>query len=92
MGRYTEWVVQHFKNLATKKHNENFDDSHISLVEEEVAAIYMICLDQNEPPVEVTDEEMDIAIKSLNRGKAPDGYGVTAEHVYYGGQDLKNTV
>ena len=31
-------------------------------------------------------------IKSLNRGKAPGGYGVTAEHVYYGGQTILSVV
>ena len=39
-----------------------------------------------------TDDEMKKAIASLNRGKAPDVYGVTAEHIYYGGPAVMNCV
>ena len=35
---------------------------------------------------------MKKAIASLNRGKAPDVYGVTAEHIYYGGPAIMNCV
>ena len=61
-------------------------------VEEEVAIIYMICLDSSVDPKPVTDEEIKKAIASLNRGKAPDVYGVTAEHVYYGRPAVTNCV
>ena len=37
-----------------------------------------------------TDEEMHAAVNSLNQGKA--GYGVTAEHLYYGNQELLDTI
>ena len=61
-------------------------------MEEEGAIIYMICLDSSTEPNTVTDDEMKKAIASLNRGKAPDVYGVTAEHIYYGEPAVMNCV
>ena len=83
---------EHFKELSSKKVNEKFDLNFMKQVEEEVAIIYMICLDSSVDPKPVTDEEIKKAIASLNRGKAPDVYGVTAEHVYYGGHAVTNCV
>ena len=83
---------EHFKELSSKKVNEKFDLNFMKQVEEEVAIIYMICLDSSVDPKPVTDEEIKKAIASLNRGKAPDVYGVTAEHVYYGGPAVTNCV
>ena len=40
----------HFKELASKKENDNFDLEFLKLVEEEDAIIYMICLDSSTKP------------------------------------------
>lgn len=87
----TGWF-EHFSSLATKNYHPNFDLTYLKQVEEESAVIYAICLNSDSEPQLVTDEEILSAVKSLNRGKAADGYGVTAEHVYHGGQDLPNAV
>ena len=49
--------------------------------------MYDICLNSDHDPTMVIDNEIQNAVNSLNRGKATDVYGVTAEHVYYGGQE-----
>ena len=51
--------------------------------------MYMICLDSSTDPNSVADNEIK-EDASLNRGKALDVYGVTAEHVYYGGPVIMN--
>ena len=40
----------------------------------------------------LTDDEMKKAVASLNSEKAPDVYGVSAEHIYYGGPAGMNCV
>ena len=40
----------------------------------------------------VTTKEITDAVKSLNRGKAPDVYGVSAEHICYGGQQILDII
>lgn len=52
----------------------------------------MICMDSTIEPELDSDEEVLAAVKYLNRGKAPDEYGVTAEQVYYGGQIKESVV
>lgn len=83
---------QHFSSLATKKDNECFDLKFLKLVEEEVSTIYALCLDPKHVLKPVTEVEIKDAVNSLNRGKAPDIYGVSAEHVYYGGQQVLSTI
>lgn len=83
---------QHFKNLATKKDNDCFDLKFLKLVEKEVSVIYDLCLDSKYEVKPVTEKEISDAVKSLNRGKAPDIYGIAAEHVYYGGQQILNSI
>ena len=46
----------HFKELASKKDNDKFDLDFLKQVEEEVAIIYMICLDSSTEPNPVTDD------------------------------------
>ncbi|MCG8046395.1 MAG: reverse transcriptase domain-containing protein, partial [Candidatus Thiodiazotropha endolucinida] len=83
---------EHFKELASNKPNQDFDNKYLNLIEEESAVIYMICSTSNNSLNPVTDKEIQDAAKSLNRGKAADVYGVTAEHIYHGGPILLNTV
>ena len=80
------WV----KKLATHGCIGNSDIEFLNQVDAEGV---MICLDSNGDPQYMTDEEMlhVSAVRSLNRGKAADGYGVTAEPVSYGGQELLNS-
>ena len=72
--------------------NDNFDLKFLKQVQEEVPVIYRNCLDSSANPEPVTDKEITGAVKSLYQGKAPDTFGVTAEHIYYGGQDVIKSV
>ena len=81
---------KHFKGLATKNVNDNFDLKFLKQVQEEFPVIYRNCLDSSANPEPVTDKEITDAVKSLNRGKAPDEFGITAEHIS-GGRDVINT-
>ena len=55
--------------------NENFDLKFLKQVQEEVPIIYRNCLDSSTNPEPVTDKEITDAVKSLNRGKAPNAFG-----------------
>ena len=58
----------------------------------EVVNINEICLESAHNPTMVSCKEIRDAAKTLNRGKAADVYGVTAEHIYHGGQELLTAV
>ena len=76
--------------MATKNVNDNFDLKFLKQVQEEFPVIYRNCLDSSANPEPVTDKEITDAVKSLNRGKAPDEFEITAEHIS-GGRDVINT-
>ena len=82
----------HFKKLATKTENPNYDLKFLEQVEEEVAIIHSICLNSTQEIQSISDKEIQDMIASLNRWKAPDVYGVTAEHLIYGGQNTLDIV
>ena len=50
--------------------------------------IQQICRDVNEPILPVTHEEVREAIQHLKKNKAPDAYGITAEHVQMAKESL----
>lgn len=75
---------EHFSKLATPETTDLKSDTNkkfdIDIIEE-------ICKENAEPLV-FTSEEVDKAINQLNTNKAPDIYGITAEHIRYGGDAL----
>ncbi|MEW8546756.1 MAG: reverse transcriptase domain-containing protein, partial [Candidatus Thiodiazotropha sp.] len=76
--------------MATPADVASFDKDYYDLVECEVREIMDMCCGS---PVEVepryiAKEDVEKAISKLNRGKAADFYGVTAEHFLYGGEEL----
>ena len=74
----------HFKTLATPDENGEFDKKYSQMVSEELPVIAEICKDSPVPVI--SKEQVQKAIKTLNTGKAPDMYGVTAEHFLNGGE------
>ena len=87
-----EGWFEHFKSLATPSENPDFDDNYKQLVDSEVREIIDMCSNLNTESQElVTRQQVEEAIISLNRGKAPDVYGLTAEHFLYGGEALVDT-
>ena len=75
----------HFQTLATPSDNLNFDKHYIEHVQQDVDVIKDICDSSEETLQEATTEELEKAIRSLNTGKSPDVYGVTAEHILNAG-------
>lgn len=64
---------------------ENLIKKHLDLVEMEYQHILDICK-KHYSHLYVTHKEVTNAINSLNRGKAPDAHGITAENLMFGGQ------
>ena len=59
-------------------------------MQSELVEIIELCrkAPDDQPRQYVTCEQVEKAIASLNRGKAADYYGVTAEHFLFGGEEL----
>ena len=76
----------HFKSLATPSNEIDSDKKYSKLVEDEIPVIIELCKDT--PATIISSEQVKKAIKSLNRGKAADYYGVTVEHFIHGGEAL----
>ena len=72
---------KHFSELSTTSDNPSFDEDYHNLVLQDLPEIEGICLAQGQLSAPVTVEELKKAIKNLNRGKAADVMGVTAEHL-----------
>ena len=81
------WKV-HFQKLATPEDNSNTERDFEDLVMLNDLLIQQICRDVNEPILPVTHEEVREAIQHLKKNKAPDAYGITAEHVQMAKESL----
>ncbi|VDI53576.1 Hypothetical predicted protein [Mytilus galloprovincialis] len=80
------WKI-HFGQLAENTLDENFDSNYLKTTENEYKNIIELCSEQF-IHVDVTQEEISKAINSLNRNKAADFYGITAENIIHGGVNL----
>ena len=72
----------HFQKLATPN-NENLS-TDTKLEEQTIMndlLIQQVCSDINEPIIPISHEEVKNAINQLKKNKAPDAYGITAEHL-----------
>ena len=78
-------LITHFRNLATPTDNINYDIHYMGHVQHDVDVIKDICDSSAETLQAATSEELEKAIRSLNTGKSPDIYGVTAEHIIHAG-------
>ena len=72
---------KHFGELATQSSNPCFDEKYRAQIEQELIEIIDICDSTSGQHDEVTEKEMEDALSSLNKGKAPDIYGLTTEHL-----------
>ena len=73
----------HFKTLSSATEEPSFDQDYHRLVSMDVDEIDDICRAQGPLASQVSKEEVRKAIKELNRGKAADALGITAEHFVY---------
>ena len=79
---------QHFKTLATPSDESYFDSKYKELVNMELQEIRSICQDSCTDLNPITEKEVLVAIKSLNKGKSADIYNVCAEHLVYGANTI----
>jgi hypothetical protein len=77
-------LEKHFETLATPAEN---DTKNYTNAEFDLDLIYEICTEMNNE-LNFSEKELEEAIRSLNSKKAPDVYGITAEHLKYGGSTL----
>ena len=77
----------HFQNLATKQNDNEYDENFYNQVEYDYDIIGELTSLKNIQPVTLC--ELQKAIDSLNKGKAPDIYGLTVENILFGGSTIK---
>jgi len=77
----------HFEQLAERSISENYDKDYLHLAEAEYKTIIQLCKERV-VHVPVTKQEVKKAVNSLNCNKAADFYGITAENIVYGGDNL----
>ncbi|CAG2222008.1 unnamed protein product [Mytilus edulis] len=77
----------HFENLAKESNPMNFDQDYFELVDAEYHQIIQICLVAYKHE-EVNTDELQKALKKLNRNKSADIFGITAECLLFGGEKL----
>ena len=65
----------------------NIDNKYHDMVEDEIQIINDIVA--HESIEETNDEEIEKAIRSINRGKSADYHGLTREHIINAGTDME---
>ena len=83
---------KHFEGLSAASDGPSFDQDYHTLVLQDIAEIEDVCIAQDQLAEPVTVEEVKKAIKSLNRGKAADGAGVTAEYLVFAEDSIFVTI
>jgi hypothetical protein len=78
----------HFETLTTSTSSPAFDNKYKDIVDYDIDIIKDIFREEYEPITETSINEVTKAIYSLNMGKSPDIYGITAENIVYGGEQL----
>ena len=74
---------EHFRSFAMPSKNPDFDENYKQLVDSGVREIMDMCCGLNSDSQElVSSQQVEVAIKSLNRGKAANVYELTAEHFF----------
>ena len=82
----------HFGSLAVPDATCGFDEDYREMVDLEIREIMDMCCDERSDGHErITVQQVKQAVSALNRGKAADVYGLTAEHFLHGGDGLLET-
>ena len=84
--------MEHFQTLSNPSEQltaaHNYDDAHKLHVDADLDIIRDICTESQDVPYVVSTDEISEEMKKLNTGKAPDAYGITAEHIIYAGHSV----
>ena len=79
---------QYFKALAIPLEYSMFDANYKRLVDLDFLLIEQITHQSSNSIINISLKDITSAIKEMNRGKAPDILGISAEHIQYGGQPV----
>ncbi|MES9881858.1 MAG: reverse transcriptase family protein [Sedimenticola sp.] len=80
--------ANYFEDLAAPKQLDQFDDDHLELSELQLDLIEQVINLQEDEPIHILEEEVRLAIMSLNNGKAADESCLTAEHLKCAGKTV----
>ena len=82
----------YFEDLAMPKNHPDFDQEYLDLTHHQLDIMQELCEHNPDSMPTFNEEEIHVAIKSLNSGKSPDEMGLTAEHLKYSGAVLLPTL
>ena len=82
----------YFEDLAMPKNHSDFDQEYLDLTHHQLDIMQELCEHNPDSMPTFNEEEIHVAIKSLNSGKSPDEMGLTAEHLKYSGAVLLPTL
>ena len=82
----------HFETLGTPKQDCRYDNAFLQAASTEIEIINETVSTSGDIITPATPDEVKMAVKKLNRNKAADHLGLTAEHFKYGGQSLLQTI
>jgi hypothetical protein len=88
----TEAWAQYFENLSTPSNNENFDEDHLQFVQHETSYLRDTIAECALDMTEITALEVLGAIKRLHNNKAPDLWGIKAEHIKLAADETLPTI
>ena len=83
---------EHFKGLLAASNDPSFDQGYHNLGLQDIAEIEKICIAQGQLAEPVTVEEMKKPINNLNREKAADAMGITAEYLVFAEDSTLDTL
>ena len=82
-------MADHFGGLATLQSNARYDEDFKGVIDESVETGHKLIKFANDlDPVYISAEEVAVAISKLNKMKAVDLDGLTAEHILHGREIL----
>ena len=82
----------YFEDLAIPKNHPDFDQEYLDLTHHQLDIMQELCEHNPDSMPTFNEEEIIVAIRSLNSGKSPDEMGLTAEHLKYSGIVLLPTL
>ena len=77
-----------YEDLAKPLESPNFDNDYLSRVETDLELIREFIENFDELLDPISEEEVKVAINSLNSNKAADEFGISAEHLKYASSSL----
>lgn len=78
---------EHFSQLATFRQQNNIDLNYHKLAEDDIISIDNLV--EHKHIAEVQPNEISKAIRSINKGKSVDYYGLTIEHIIFAGNEME---